>query len=132
MMELQVKVWCETETGEQSLLAHCLTGLAELRAKGRDKEALKCTLEMKPKGQMWLEVTFHPRETKLVRKKAMYEKFHLHHGHRYVLSSFSVVIKCAHCQVTSCTFPAMTVCTQDLMYGVFEKGGLECQNCGKR
>ena len=99
MIELEAKVWCETGTGEQSLLAHSLTPLADIRDKGRDKEALKFTLEMKPKGLMWMEVTFYPREPKLVRKKAMYEKFYLHHGHRYVRISFSVVIKCSHCQV---------------------------------
>lgn len=101
MMELKVSVYLEVDSGPERLVAQCLTALGDLRCLGHDEETLKCALEMKPQGQMFLEITFCPREYNLRRKKAMYEKNHLHRGHRYVLSSFSDVIKCAFCQVNS-------------------------------
>ena len=88
----------ETELQGETVVAGGLTGLADLRAQGNDKEIIKSTLELSPKGQIFLEVTFHPR---------LEDTNYHHRGHKYKAFSFCDVIKCAFCQV-SVTVPVQS------------------------
>ena len=77
MMELRAGVYRKSGAEEEKLVSECVVTLGDLRQKQPDGQTINCTLEMKPRGQIIMEVTFHPRQTKLRRKKAMYESVNI-------------------------------------------------------
>ena len=88
----------------QAVLAQCRAGLTELRceAEASEEQTTNCTLELSPRGQIFLEITFHPRQATEPRKeKIKQEGNYLHRGHRYIRSSSFDLIKCAFCQVSA-------------------------------
>ena len=86
----------------QAVLAQCRAGLTELRceAEASEGQTTKCSLELSPRGQIFLEITFHPPQgTEPRKEKIEQEGNYLHRGHRYVHSSSFDLIKCAFCKV---------------------------------
>ena len=98
--ELRAELYSHSQAQLQgeTVLAQAITGLADLRSRGHDKEIFKATLELSPKGQIFLEVRFHPRQVNL---ETMQENNFHHRGHNYKGFSFCDVIKCAFCQVSA-------------------------------
>ena len=107
LSELRAEVYSHGDPavpGETVLVAQCLAGLADLGSEGSQEQTAKYTLELRPTGQIVLELTFQPRQTELRREKIMQETNYLHRGHRYKVSSFCDLIKCAVCQVSPAVF----------------------------
>ena len=102
MSELRAELYSHADTELQggTLVGRGLTRLADLRFEANHNQPLKYTLELRPKGQILLEVTFHPRQIKL---ETGPENNHHHRGHKYNIFSFCDVVKCAFCQVSTYT-----------------------------
>ena len=90
------------ESVEAKSIASTFLGVEELRSKGheQDNHAIPLSQEMNPKGKIKLMVTFHSKESKLKRRKAVCDKVYIHNGHRYIPSYFKFFTHCAYCHVS--------------------------------
>ena len=81
-------------------IAWAILGVGELRSMGKDSEPIHLSKPMNPKGNIKLEITFHPKESQLKRRRAVHQKIYIHNGHRYVPSYFKFFASCAYCHVS--------------------------------
>ena len=100
--ELRAEVYSQPDREGETLLGQGLAGLADIRSQGSDEETIQYTLELRPLGQIFLEIKFHPPQgTEPRKEKIKQEGNYLHRGHRYIHSSSLDLIKCAFCQVSA-------------------------------
>ena len=88
------------ESVEAKSIASTFLGVEELRSKGHEQDAIPFSQEMNPKGKIKLTVTFHSKESKLKRRKAVRDKVYVHNGHQYIPSYFKFLTHCAYCHVS--------------------------------
>ena len=100
----EIKLTVMADLGEgikERSIASAFLGVGELRSMGKDNEAIPLSQQMNPKGKIKMEITFHPKEAQLKRRKAVHQKIYIHNGHRYVPTYFKFFAYCAYCHVST-------------------------------